>query len=272
MVLPRGWCWALGVIVAGGLTALLILARAAAASGNRSKPSPTATNGSPAGVSETRAKGAARCPDGMLLIEGNYCPNVRHNCMKWVDPPGPYAHTRCAEFASTPRCDGARERVRFCIDPHEAVAAGETFPHVNVDWNEAQDACRARGARLCKESEWQFACEGEAMLAYPYGFKRDSKACNFDMTSGLGRPGSGLADHRAKANAFPRCVSPFGVHDMVGNVDEWTERAGQRAPHRAALHGGWWLPGRNSCRAATLGHDENYKGRQVGFRCCREAT
>ena len=36
----------------------------------------------------------------------------------------------------------------------------------------------SRGARLCKESEWQFACEGEAMLPYPYGLSRDASACN----------------------------------------------------------------------------------------------
>jgi formylglycine-generating enzyme required for sulfatase activity len=109
------------------------------------------------------------------------------------------------------------------------------------------------------------------MLPYPYGTTRDSSVCNFDRTD-LGKMGEGLYDHRAPADAFPDCVSPFGVHDMVGNVDEWTRRTGQSAPHRSALHGGWWLPGRNNCRAATREHAEDYSGKQVGFRCCTDAA
>jgi formylglycine-generating enzyme required for sulfatase activity len=108
------------------------------------------------------------------------------------------------------------------------------------------------------------------MRPYPYGWKRDSSACNFDRQN-LGRPNEGLTDYRVPTFAYPNCVSPFGVHDMTGNVDEWTERTGQAAPNRSALHGGWWLPGRNNCRAATLQHVESYMGPQVGFRCCKDA-
>ena len=37
------------------------------------------------------------------------------------------------------------------------------------------------------------------------------------------------------------------------------------------LLGAWWLPGKNTCRAATTGHGEVYRGKQVGVRCCRDA-
>ena len=57
---------------------------------------------------------------------------------------------------------------------------------------------------------------------------------------------------------------------MTGNVDEWVEREGIAAPNRSALRGGWWLPGRNRCRAATLHHNESYSAKQVGFRCCAD--
>jgi formylglycine-generating enzyme required for sulfatase activity len=59
---------------------------------------------------------------------------------------------------------------------------------------------------------------------------------------------------------------------MIGNVDEWVEREGVTAPHRSSLRGGWWLPGRNRCRAATTHHDETYSAKQVGFRCCADAA
>jgi formylglycine-generating enzyme required for sulfatase activity len=103
------------------------------------------------------------------------------------------------------------------------------------------------------------------MTPYPYGFARDPAACNFEKTD-LYQPGGDLRDLREPSH--PSCKSPFGVMDMVGNVDEWTVREDKGATHRSALRGGWWMPGRNRCRAATTAHDEVYKGPQTGFRCC----
>ena len=39
--------------------------------------------------------------------------------------------------------------------------------------------CQAQGKRLCTEREWNFACEGEEMRPYPYGWSREPK-CNQD--------------------------------------------------------------------------------------------
>ena len=143
------------------------------------------------------------------------------------------------------------------------------MPLVYKNWGDAKALCEARGARLCKEPEWEFACEGPEMSPYPYGWKRDNSLCNFDKVN-LGGAEDKLKDLRAPVNGFPDCRSPFGVHNMVGNVDEWTERENMAAPNRSALRGGWWLPGRNRCRAATTAHAEDYSGKQVGFRCCKD--
>ena len=75
----------------------------------------------------------------------------------------------------------------------------------------------------------------------------------------------------APIDAYPRCVSPFGVHGMSGNVEEWTTLDHGVAPQRSSMKGAWWLPGKNTCRARTLGHGEIYEGAQVGVRCCRDA-
>ena len=233
--------------------------------------SPTKPNEPPAlAAPAPSASSSTACAAGMILVEGEYCPNAKQVCINYADPPGPYQFTRCAEFKQPATCDGPREHRRYCIDKEEYVKAGEPLPMVHASWTDAATLCGERGARLCVEAEWQFACEGEEMRPYPYGFHRDSTACNFDKTN-LGRPNEGLTDYRVPVSEFPQCVSPFGVHDMTGNVDEWTERQGLVAPNRSALHGGWWLPGRNNCRAATLKHGESYFGPQVGFRCCKDA-
>jgi formylglycine-generating enzyme required for sulfatase activity len=213
----------------------------------------------------------------MILVEGDYCPDVEQVCLQWMDPP-PYQNLRCGEYAKPVKCKVPRVHRRYCVDREEysdaTCAPGDTscaaVPVVYKNWGEAKALCEARSARLCKESEWEFACEGVDMSPYPYGWKRDSSVCNFDRTD-LGGPEEKLTDHRAPLNAFPECKSPFGIHNMVGNVDEWVERENSAPPFRSALRGGWWLPGRNRCRAATLAHPETYSGKQVGFRCCKDA-
>lgn len=216
------------------------------------------------------------CPDGMILVEGERCPDAEQVCLRWLDS-GSYTNLRCAEFAKPAKCKGPREARRYCIDREEysekprGRAKESALPRVNTTWREAKSLCEARGARLCTESEWEFACEGPEMSPYPYGFKRDATVCNIDRTD-LGGPNEKLIDHRAPTSSFPACVSPFGVHHMTGNVDEWVERENSKAPNRSALRGGWWLPARNRCRAATLEHGERYSGKQVGFRCCQDAS
>jgi len=206
----------------------------------------------------------------MVLAEGEYCPNPIQICLRWLDPSGPYHDYRCAEYAKPARCNGPRQRERFCIDKEEYVAPGESLPLVHQSWTSAGKICESLGRRLCLESEWQFACEGDEMRPYPYGFVRDATACNIDRMD-LGKPNSGLRDLRAPTTEYPRCMSPFGVHDMSGNAEEWTTLDHGAAPQRSSMKGAWWLPGKNTCRARTLGHGEIYEGPQVGVRCCADA-
>jgi formylglycine-generating enzyme len=214
----------------------------------------------------------APCPDGMVLVEGEYCPSVRNRCLRWLDEPGGAfkGKHRCAEYDENPSCASQRQHRRFCIDRDEFTPEGGKLPLVDQSWTGAKELCQNLGKRLCFESEWEFACEGEALLPYPYGFVRDATRCNHDRTDLTTRKGE-LRDLRVAPDELPRCTSPFGVRHMIGNVDEWTERDGFIRPWRASLRGGWWLAGRNNCRAATTGHDEYYFGRQTGFRCCANA-
>lgn len=241
-------------------------------------PQPTSTSDVVPNVrtAETTPAEPGTCPTGMILVEGEHCRDIEQVCARWVPDPPPYSNLRCAEYAKPSKCKVAKVPKRFCIDREEYTDgkttndAGAALPVVRKSWLEAKAICEGRGARLCKESEWELACEGPEMSPYPYGWKRDSTACNFDRTD-LGGAEDKLIDHRAPIDSYPQCTSPYGVHHMVGNVDEWTEREGASAPYRSALRGGWWLPGRNRCRAATLHHDESYGGKQVGFRCCKDA-
>jgi formylglycine-generating enzyme required for sulfatase activity len=155
------------------------------------------------------------------------------------------------------------------MDRDEYVPKGESLPAAHQSWTDATRQCEAQGKRVCLESEWNFACEGEEMRPYPYGWKRDPEACNADRTD-IYRGDGKLRDLRVGADEKPRCVSPFGVHNLSGNLEEFTTidaSAGTSAP-RPAMKGAYWQPSRNHCRAAQTAHDRFYKGTETGFRCC----
>lgn len=215
----------------------------------------------------------------MVLVEGLSCPSVQHECVEWLEDPTKFSFARCARYREPAVC-ASPERVpmRFCIDRDEFVATGDELPLGDVSWTDAKGRCERSGKRLCAEREWVFACEGEVMRPYPYGFARDASLCNFEHTELL-TPDGKLRDYRVPPASKPGCLSPFGVRNMVGNVDEWVvldrphisvKNGGRRM--MSGLKGGWWGPLRNRCRPVTVDHDEVFHELQTGFRCCAETA
>lgn len=212
------------------------------------------------------------CPEGMVLVEGEYCPDVEQKCLEWMDPPeSRYHEFRCARYAPSVCKSKARKHVRFCIDRTERKEEDSEMPRHFMSWTTSKKLCEAEGGRLCKESEWIFACEGEEMRPYPYGWERDSSACNVDIRENIGRPGR-LVDHRAAAGSNPKCASPFGVQDLAGNLEEWVQADnGKKMGWKEVLKGSWWIPSRHACRQFQVGHNDVYNGAETGTRCCKDA-
>lgn len=233
--------------------------------------SPTLAALSPATVdlaALARPEQPKACPEGMVLVEGEYCPEVEQRCLKYMDPPGRYEYFRCAEYAQPAKCLKPRKRMRFCMDRSEYVKPGESLPANDQSWTDGDRTCRSLGKRMCMESEYNFACEGEEMRPYPYGFKRDASACNadhFDVVTPEGK----LRDMRVTADEYPRCESPFGIKHLAGNLEEFVSIDGSN-PVRPAMKGAYWQPSRNFCRAAQTAHDRYYHGTETGFRCCKD--
>jgi sulfatase modifying factor 1 len=222
----------------------------------------------PSSPSDSVSSAHPSCPDAMVLIEGEYCTEVREDCIEWLEPPS-NSLARCAKFAPSV-CVGERVKKRYCVDRDEYAAAGQTLPLGDVSWTQARDICEGQNKRLCMETEWEFACEGEAMLPYTTGYERDAASCNFDKAELVDKDGK-LRDQREPASKLEHCVSPFGVRNMSGNVDEWVWRDRSWGEWRSAMKGGWWMPARDRCRPATTAHDERFHELQTGFRCCADA-
>ncbi len=212
------------------------------------------------------------CPGDMVLVEGDYCTEVRQTCKEWLDDPKlPYA--RCKVYEQKSECVGKRVSMRYCIDRYEYTKPGEDLPLNHQSFVTGSKICKAQGKRLCAEQEWNFACEGEDMLPYPYGWERKD-VCNQDREDlyEIQKGYQVLKDHREKSGERDQCVSPFGVYNMAVNLDEPTLREGatHNYPFRTALKGGWWMAARNRCRPATTAHDDHYEDIQVGVRCCAD--
>ncbi len=230
------------------------------------------------------------CPGDMVLVEGRFCPDADEQCEAHAAGyvTNPKKSERCLRFSEPSRCvSEKRVLVRYCVDRYEWPNREGELPHVLVDWGGAKASCESVGKRLCDEDEWLFACEGEEMLPYVNGYTRDPSACVIDrpyverprklelwdecMASATCRADFERLDQREPSGAFDRCISPFGVHDMNGNVNEWVNVPGEKYPHRSALKGGWWGPVRDRCRPTVRFHDESDWGYEIGFRCCRDA-
>lgn len=224
------------------------------------------------GTSLRTVRRADSCPAEMVLVEGDFCPRVEQHCLRWMDPPGRFHEYRCAEYAQPAHCTAPRVHRRFCIDREERREPDSELPLNRQSWTDARRECESAGARVCMNSEWTFACEGEAMLPYPYGFSREPDRCNADHFDLL-VPGdrSRLRDEREPTGTRRGCASPFGVMDMVGNVAEWVSVDGFAQGTEVLQKGNWWQPGKNACRDGQAGHNRFYKGTETGFRCCASA-
>lgn len=247
------------------------------------RPAPGGDTSEPTAPSEKSAAAASKssaCPSGMVLVEGEYCPDVEQTCLEWMDPPNSrYAHFRCKRYAKPAVCKVPKVHRRYCIDATERTESDSKLPRHFMSWTSSKALCESEGARLCRESEWIFACEGEEMRPYPYGWERDTTACNTDITEGIGKVGR-LNDHRAEAGSHAKCASPFGVQDLAGNVEEWTQAdgpggggqpSGSKMGWKEVLKGSWWIPSRHACRQFQVGHNDVYNGGETGTRCCKDA-
>jgi formylglycine-generating enzyme required for sulfatase activity len=146
-------------------------------------------------------------------------------------------------------------------------------PVVHVTWDEAEAYCAANGGRLPTEPEWEFAARGglDGRL-FPWG----------DLFRGQANADNVLGADRWMASAPAASFGPngYGLHDMAGNVWEWTasiHRPAHDRPEesggyeRRTIKGGSWDSEpprlRASARAARSRHGRH--NLYIGFRCVR---
>jgi protein-disulfide isomerase/uncharacterized membrane protein len=179
--------------------------------------------------------------------------------------------------------------LKFQIDTFEAaILAGKAssgkhlVPATRTSWHEAAASCAAAGKRLCTEEEWVTACQGARAIdengngefaddmiegtAYPYGDFHEKGRCWEDHEVD---PQSADPWRPVYTGEMPACVTPSGVYDMTGNVEEWVGAT----PETAVLLGGAFDTSEDHARCYrrndTFG--AGYASLRTGFRCCTAA-
>jgi formylglycine-generating enzyme required for sulfatase activity len=172
-------------------------------------------------------------------------------------------------------------------------------PVINVSWDQASAyvawLSRMTGAeyRLLTESEWEYVARADSSTVYWFGDAADGicKYANLADRQFLDRGYTGevaSCDDRhidtAPVGSFP--ANAFGIHDMLGNVFEWTgdcyvssydgaRTDGSAAPEAIdcprVLRGGSWANSESYLRAARRGRNSHgYRSGFLGFRVARK--
>ncbi|HYH97164.1 bifunctional serine/threonine-protein kinase/formylglycine-generating enzyme family protein [Hyalangium sp.] len=123
---------------------------------------------------------------------------------------------------------------------------------------------RLPGARLCNELEWTRAARGADARKYPHGSQFRDDNANIDATYGFRNEAYGPD----VVGSHPASMSPFGLHDMAGNIYEMTQPTIPGFGD-VVLRGGAWYYSANSAAIATRqASTSTLRDPRIGLRLC----
>jgi formylglycine-generating enzyme required for sulfatase activity len=154
---------------------------------------------------------------------------------------------------------GHREPLDWVIHGYREERAGHPVVFVSLD--DARQYCRWDGGkRLPTEQEWEKAARGTDGRIYPWGDKFEPESANTSLSGLVGT---------AVVGSYEAGVSPYGVHDMAGNVWEWTS-SDYKEGRKVVKGGSWGLSHRVARTFARIGYMPEIRVNNLGFRCVKD--
>jgi len=153
-----------------------------------------------------------------------------------------------------------------------------------VDWHQADAFCRSQGRRLPTADEWTWAARGrDELRRYPWGSEPPDEtrldACGSECVADARKDGrtatplfagSDDAPATAPVGSYPQGDSRDGLHDLSGNVWEWS--ATRAGAGQYTLKGGGWRESSEARVRAEASQVQPGTARlaDAGFRCVQD--
>ena len=226
----------------------------------------------------------AKCPGGMVFVPGGTFTQTAatiggvktiHSLCMDVNEVTVAAYATCAASgACTPAWNTCvyplwnASQIAECATMCNAGKADRLNHPVNcVDFSQASAYCAARGKRLPEQDEWEWAARGGTKAStYPWGeTPPDAQVC---WSAGP----SGRRYTTCAVGSFPSGDNPQGVHDLAGNLQEWTNTKWPGTdPLRISKGGTWAATYADPLRADNLNADPPLnRHNALGFRCVKD--
>lgn len=170
---------------------------------------------------------------------------------------------------------------------HQYPPGEDDLPVTFVFKHEAEEFCRWAGKRLPTSAEWEKAARGTGGQHYPWGDKFQARCANIswaaqgDGINAVKRKPPASASGKLPPGSLPLGVSPYGCHDMAGNVWEWVSDIWfdrnilgfkQATEGRGILRGGAYNYSPLQARTSYQGFEAlGATCHDVGFRCAMTA-
>ena len=182
------------------------------------------------------------------------------------------------------------KKIKICVDRYEYSISNTNLKHQkpksNINYYQCTNYCAKQKKRLLTHEEWLVSCEGtqpkycNRNQPHPIVRKLVSNkpwyynglnckhgrnawgACMQDPSLNLQKKSLG------KNSDYSKCVSKYGIYNMVGNLGEWVkDYRVKNGAKFGRFNGGLYTQQRSSCSYTTVAHKLAYKDYSIGCRC-----
>jgi len=233
----------------------------------------------PSIIAAAQKEDMVRIPAGLFLRgynEGGFDEKPERQIMLdeyWIDR----FEVTYGNYLAFVSATGHRKPISRYVKHFEKLSA-PMQPAVYVSWDDADEYCRYRRARLPTEAEWEKAARGPNGFLWPWG--------NEDKQGWANTGNADPVEFTAPVGSFSQDRSPFGIYDMDGNAMEWVAdwyqedsyKDTQPNPmgpatgfYRVIRGASWGTVGHETRLTIRLKMIPDFRDTTIGFRCAKSA-